>query len=322
MRLARTLRRAVPLAVSACVGAPAWVHAQTFVLRERFEAVGAHVRLGDVAELEGLSAAERTRTAGIVVAEAPRPGQVVLVDRARVLARLPAGWRARGAAAAHVARAVRPIDPQALCEAELVALEPRLAALPRAVARSAQCAVDAPGTVLVPAGSGQPRADVSGVQLVDGPQRASIALPGLDGDVQAVALTLRLTLTAVQWCARAPMAPSDAVRPERFVACSMPVRHERDIAAAGAPLPAGRLRRALHAQEMLRPGDVAGPDDALAGDAVTVRAHQGGFAIEAGGHLLQDARVGDAVRVQIGSAGAPALGHLTGDRLVELENRP
>ena len=102
----------------------------------------------------------------------------------------------------------------------------------------------------------------------------------------------------------------------------MPLRHDRELASAGAALPTGRLRRALHVDEVLRADDAARADDALAGDTVTVRMRSGVFAIETEGRLLRDARVGDAVRVQIGSAQAPVVGRLAGDRLVELENQP
>ena len=322
MRLVPDIRAAAPMLALVCAGAPAWAAAPTVVLHAHAEVALPQVRLGDVADLEGLAADGRARAAAVVVAQAPRPGQAMLLDRARVLARLPVGWRARGVAATTVTRAVQQVDAVSLCEAELAALQPRLDEMPVAVSRSAQCEVDAPTSLLVAAGASTPKADVSSVRLVDGPQRTSIALAGADGGTQAITLTLRLSLVAQRWCAREPIAQSAELSPERFVECRVPVRHERELDVAGAPLPPGRLRRALHADEALRMDDAVLAGDALAGDAVTVRARNGGFAIEAGGHLLQDARVGDAVRVRIGSADAPVVGRLAGPRLVELENQP
>lgn len=308
--------------VAACAQAAAGAAPPAAALRAQAEATGDAVLVGDVAELHGVSARDEQRLSRLVVAAAPRAGQVGRVNRAQLLAALPAGWVAEGAAVARVTRAVQALDGDRLCAAAAAAARARLESYGPSVQRSVDCVVEGGGAIDVPAGAQVLSVDVSRLQLVDGPQRANVDVAIAGRPERAVAVTLKLSLRAQQWCARTPVAAGEVLAAAAFAACLVPVRHPAQLEAAGAPLPAGRLRRALHADDVLAAADVVGSDAALAGDPVVVRLRVAGFELESRGSLVQDARIGDPVRVRISQATQPVIGHLTGERLVELENQP
>ena len=291
-------------------------------LRAQASATSDVVRVGDVAELRGVSAQEVQRLSRRVVAAAPRTGQVVRINRAQLLAALPAGWIAEGAALATVARAVQSLDRARLCGVAVAAVQARFETYGPAVRKAVDCLFEGGESVEVPAGEVSLSADVSHLRLVDGPQRMDVDVGIADHPERAVSVTLKLSLLAQQWCAHAPVAAGEGLAPAAFARCLVPVRHPAEWETAETPLPAGRSRRALHAGDVLSAADVAASDSALAGDAVVVRYRAGGFELESRGLLVQDARVGDPVRVRLGEATQPVVGHLAGERLVELENQP
>ncbi len=316
----RRLLAGVGVAAAVCAHAAGAVPAAE--LRAQAEVAGDAIRVGDVAVLRGVSAQDEQRLARHIVAAAPRVGQVGRVNRAQLLAALPAGWTAEGAAAAKVTRAVQALDGDRLCAAAATAARARLESYGPAVERAVDCVVEGGGAIDVPAGAQVLSVDVSRLQLVDGPQRANVDVAIAGRPERAVAVTLKLSLHAKQWCARIPVAAGEALAPAAFANCFVPVRHPAQLEAAGAPLPVGRLRRALHADDVLAAADVVASDAALAGDPVVVRYRVAGFELESLGALVQDARIGDPVRVRISQATQPVIGHLTGERLVELENQP
>ena len=291
-------------------------------LRAHAEATGDVLEVGDVADLHDVSPDEARRVAHRVVAAAPLAGVVARVNRAQLRAALPAGWGISGAAVAEAVRATQELDAEQLCATALAAAQVRLDALPAALERNVGC-VSGPGRALrVPAGARAISADVSKLAMVDGPQRVDVEVGAPDHAARAVGVTLRLALRAPQWCARAPMAAGESLASAGFARCVVPVRHAAQVDTAGAPLPEGRLRRALHAGDVLAANDVAGDDVALAGDPIVVHYRAGIVELESRGTLLADARVGDQVRVRIGAAAQPAIGRLAGERLVELEEQP
>lgn len=291
-------------------------------LRVQAEVSADTILVGDVAALQGVSAQEGQRLARLALGPAPRTGQVGRVNRAQLLAALPAGWAVEGAAAAKVVRAAQPLDGDRLCAVAVAAAEPRLDSLGPAIHHALDCAADNSRPIDVPQGPLALSADLSHLQLVDGPQRANVDVMVAGRAERSVAVTLKLSLQAQQWCARTPVASGQVLQPSSFDGCLVPVRHPAQLDTAGAPLPAGRMRRALHAGDVLAAADVAGIDTALAGDAVEVRYRVGGFELESRGALLQDARVGDPVRVRLSQATQPVIGHLASGRLVELEDQP
>ena len=291
-------------------------------LRAQAEVPGDTIRVRDVAVLQGGSVQERERVALLAVGPAPRVGQIARINRAQLLAALPAGWLADGAAVAKVTRAVQPLDGDSLCAVAVAAAMARLQAAGPAVRHAVDCEANGGGSIEVPQGALALSADLSRLQLVDGPQRASVDLAVAGRPQRSVAVTLKLSLMAEQWCARTPVAAGQALEASAFARCLVAVRHPAQLDTAGAPLPGGRTRRALRAGDSLSATDVAGEGAALAGDTVDVRYRVAGFELESRGALLQDARVGDPVRVRISQATQPVLGHLTGERLVELEDQP
>ena len=293
----------------------------TITLRAEVTAVGAQITLADLGQLRGVTAAEAQRLLARTIAPAPRPGQTLYINRARVLAALPAGWATEGSAVVKVGRAVQTVEPQVLCDAALAAATQALGPVRPGIEQALEC--NGPREALaVPAGKLQIRADASALQGVDGPQRVSVEMV-VDGKTErTLGVGLRLTLMASQWCALGALAEGSTVAVHSFAACRRPVRHTAQLALSGAALPLGRLRRALRAHEPVLAADVAPPEAALAGDSVTVRYRAGAFDLESQGLLTQDARVGDAVRVQVGHARQPVRGRLTGERFVELESHP
>lgn len=293
------------------------------VLALRAQAVAEResVTVGDVAELSGIEPGEREQLARRIVAAAPRVGQESVIGRFQVLAVLPAGWSGGGAPAVTVRRATQVLGPDALCAAALAAAGPRLDPLGPAIEHAVECRRDAIEPVEVPAGALALRADPAQLRLVDGPQRLDVRVDVGGRGERVVPVALALSLHATQWCARAPLPEGTDLAPDAFAACHVPVRHAAQLATAGATLPTGRLRRALHADELLAAADIAAADAALAGDPVTVRLHSGMFALESRGALVQDARVGDQVRVRVSRAAEPLVGRLTGRGLVELEEQ-
>jgi hypothetical protein len=310
------------LLVSGWAAAEAPASPPSAQLRAQASATSDVVRVGDVAELQGASAQEVQRLLGRVVAAAPRTGQVVRVNRAQLLAALPAGWVAGGAAAATVARAAQSLDVARLCGAAVAAVQARFETAGAAVRRSVDCLLEGAESVEVPAGEVALSVDLSHLRLVDGPQRMDVDVSIAGRPERAVSVPLKLSLLAQQWCAHAPVAAGEAIAPAAFARCLVPVRHPEQWETADAPLPTGRARRALHVGDVLATTDVAAVDSALAGDPVVVRYRAGGFELESRGSLIQDARVGDPVRVRLGEATQPVVGHLAGERLVELENQP
>ena len=317
----RRLLAGAGAAMAVCAQA-AGASAPAAELRAQAEVPGDAIVVGDVADLHGVSAQDERRLASLVLAAAPRAGQVSRINRAQLLAALPAGWIAEGAAVAKVTRAVQALGGDRLCAVAVAAARSRLEAYGPAVKRAVDCVVEGGGAIDVPAGAQALSADLSRLQLVDGPQRANVDVAVGGRPERAVAVTLKLSLLAQQWCARVPVAAGEALEPAAFAGCLVPVRHAAQLETAGAPLPVGRLRRALHADDVLAAADVVGSDGALAGDTVVVRYRVGGFELESRGALAQDARVGDPVRVRISQATQPVIGHLAAERLVELENQP
>lgn len=329
MRVSPLLRPSAPghLLAAAALVAASWAQAAAAArplaeLRVQAEVSGDTILVGDVAALHGASAREGQRLARLALGPAPHAGQVSRVNRAQLLAALPAGWAVDGAAAAKVVRAVQPLDGDRLCAVAVAAASLRLDPLGPAVHHALDCAADNGSPIDLPQGALALSADLSHLQLVDGPQRANVDVTVAGRAERSVAVTLKLSLRAQQWCARTPVASGQVLQPSAFDGCLVAVRHPVQLDTAGAPLPTGRMRRALHAGDVLAAADVASPDTALAGDAVEVRYRVGGFALESRGALLQDARVGDPVRVRISQATQPVIGHLASGRLVELEDQP
>src|SRR5438094_68375 len=83
------------------------------------------------------------------------------------------------------------------------------------------------------------QAEVSDLQLVDGPQRANVDVTVAGRAERSVAVTLKLSLRAQQWCARTPVASGQVLQPSAFDGCLVAVRHPVQLDTAGAPLPTG-----------------------------------------------------------------------------------
>jgi flagella basal body P-ring formation protein FlgA len=311
---------AILAAACAAAGARAAGPQPTIELRAKARAAGATIVLGDIAELRGVADTQRASLARIAIAAAPRPGQQAFIGRAQVANALGAAWALAGAPVVEVERDTQPVSAQTLCDAALAAADRTLPTTRGGITRELDCTEAGLPPVEVPAGHLVLRpAEGTLAEAVDGPRRLGIDIE-VDGRVErTVGVALRVGLLAGRWCARAALAEGEAITAAAFAACRVPVRHASDLATAGAALPQGRLRKALRATQPLAADDVASPEAALAGDAVTVRMHAGAFELESAGTLQQDARVGDRVRVRVGQAAQPVLGRLTSDRLVELE---
>jgi len=300
---------------SACAAAAA-AGTREIVLRDA-AAVGTDtVTLGDVAVL---AAPEAGRLAALPLAPAPRVGQALLLARARVQAALPVGWHVAGAAAVRVERLGQDVAAASLCEVALEGVRARLEAAARGAQAQLACLDARVPPLRVPAGVLALQADTPVFELVDGAQAVRVAVR-IDGRLErAVSVPLRLDLDIARWCAAAPLAEGTALAAESFGRCRRPVRHAQELALDDQPLPPGRLRRALHAGEALAAADVSLPQEALAGDPVTVRVRNGAFELESAGVLVQSARIGARVHVRTGAATAPVVGTLIDRRVVELE---
>jgi flagella basal body P-ring formation protein FlgA len=314
MRARLAVSSSVLLAL-ACAGG-AWAGAREAVLRGTASVAGDKVVVGDVAMLQG---ADADAIAARPVAAAPPVGQVLLLTRAQVRAALPADWHASGAAAVRVERAAQDVAVAQLCEAAIAAARARIASA-APVARAGVTCLDARVPPLrVPAGALALQADAPAFAPVDGAQALRVDVR-IDGRVErSVGVPLRVDLGVARWCAAAPLAEGTPLAAASFARCERPVRHVEDLALGDQPLPAGRLRRALHAGDAIVGADIAAPEEALAGDAVTVRLRDGAFELESTGVLVQSARVGARVHVRTAANAAPVMGTLTDRRVVELE---
>jgi len=291
----------------ACAGA------RELALRGTATVAAGTVTLGDVAVTDDASLVARP------VAPAPRVGQALTLTRAQVLAALPAGWHASGAAAVRVERAAQDVAAAQLCGVALAGAGTRLeAAAPGA--RAAVTCLDARLPPLrVPAGTLAMQADEPSLAIVDGAQALRVEIR-IDGRLErSVGVPLRIDLGVTRWCAAAALAEGTPLAAASFERCDRPVRHAEELAWVRQPLPAGRLRRALRAGDPLADADVSAPEEALAGDAVTVRLRNGAFELESAGVLVQSARIGARVHVRTAASAQPVAGTLTDRRVVELE---
>ena len=290
--------------------------AREIALRDAATVAGDVVTIGDVAARDvALDAA----VAALPVAPAPRVGQRVVLTRAQVQAALPAGWRAVGGATLRVARAAQDVAAAPLCDAALAGARARLDAAAPGARAGVTCLDARVPPLRVPAGALALQPDTPAFAPVDGAQALRVDVR-IDGRLErSVSVPLRVDLAVPRWCASAALPQGSPLAAASFVRCDRPVRRADDLALGGQPLPAGRLQRALHAGEVLVAADVAAPEEALAGDPVTVRLHDGAFELESAGVLVQSARVGARVHVRTAASAAPVVGTLTDRRVVELE---
>ena len=314
MRARLAVSSSALLALLAAGGA--WAGARDVALRGAASVAGDTVTLGDVAALDG---ADAGALAALPVAPAPHVGQPVLLTRAQVQAALPAGWRAIGAATVRVERAAQDVAAAQLCDAALAAARARIAAAAPAARAGVTCLDARVPALRVPAGALALRADAPAFAPVDGALALRVEVR-IDGRVErSVGVPLRVDLGTTRWCAGAPLPEGTPLSAASFVRCERPVRHAEDLALGDQPLPAGRLRRALHAGDALVVADVAAPEEALAGDPVTVRLRDGAFELESAGVLVQSGRIGARVHVRTAAGAPPVVGTLTDRRVVELE---
>ena len=294
-------------------------NAHVVVLRDAAAVADGKVTLGDVADLAAPDSMQADRLAALLVAPAPQVGQVLVLARSQVQAALPAGWRVAGAAAVRVERSTQDIVPARLCEVALAGARARLEAAAPELPAGIACLDDHLPPLRVPAGVLSMHADTPGFALVDGAQGLRVEVR-IDGRLErAVSVPLRLELEVVRWCATAPLPEGTPLDAESFGLCRRPVRHAEELALDQEPLPAGRLRRAMHAGQALASADVSLQQEALAGDQVTVRLRNGAFELESAGVLVQSARVGSRVHVRTRAAAAPVAGTLIDRRVVILE---
>ena len=84
--------------------------------------------------------------------------------------------------------------------------------------------------------------------------------------------------------------------------------------------PQGRLRRALHAGEILRTADLLAADSLQRGDRVTVILAAGGLEMAMPAQVLAPTRVGQRVSVQADGRNAPMVGRLVDLTTVSVNN--
>ena len=305
----------LPLAALLCVG-HARANDHEIALRATASVSADVVTLGDVARLDS------QRDAGLAarpVANAPRVGQVLVLERAQVDAALPAGWHAVGAAVVHVERATQDVAAERLCEEALAGARARLASVAPSAHAGITCLDARLPTLRLPAGALALRTDASAFEPVSGMGVLRVEIL-VSGRLQrSVGVPLRVDLDIGRWCASAALPEGTPLGAASFARCERPVHHARDLALASQPLPEGRLRRALRAGDVLAAADVSAPDEALAGDPVTVRLHGGGIELESAGVLVQSARIGARVHVRTAATATPVVGNLTDRSVVELE---
>lgn len=294
----------------ACAGA------REVALRPAASVAGDRVTLGDVAVLEGADAAG---LAALPVAPAPRVGQVLALARSQVQAALPAGWRAVGVASVRVQRAEQDVAAARLCDVALAGARERLSTAAPGTRADVACLDARVPPLRVPAGALALRADAAVFAVADGAQALRVEVR-IDGRVErGVSVPLRVDLSGTRWCANAALPEGTPLSAASFARCERPVRRADELALSAQPLPAGRLRRALRAGDALVDADVAAPDEALAGDPVTVRLRDGALELESAGVLVQAARIGARVYVRTAASATPVVGTLTDRRVVELE---
>jgi flagella basal body P-ring formation protein FlgA len=298
------------------VAGGAWAGARDVALRATASVTNDTVTVGDVIAADG---ADTGAVAALPIGPAPRVGQPLALTRAQVQAALPAGWRVVGGASVRVERAAQDIAAAPLCDAALAAARARLDAAAPGARASVTCLDAHVPALRVPAGALALQADASAFSPVEGAQALRVDVRIAGRVERSVGVPLRVALSTARWCANAALAEGTPLAAASFARCERPVRHAEDLALGGQPLPAGRLQRALRAGDALVAADVAAPEQALAGDPVTVRLRDGAFELESAGVLVQSARVGARVHVRTAASPAPVVGTLTDRRVVELE---
>jgi hypothetical protein len=319
-----TARRcsAAAIALAAAGAAQAAPAPHALSLRPVATAQGNRIVLEELAVPEPGSVGAFKLVAQWVVGKAPRPGQHMIVSRAQLQAVLGPSWLVRGAAAASVSRASQEITAQRLCQVASEAAELRLNEMGASFQHQVNCRAALSAPIVAPAGNIQLRPDVALWRPSNGLQSMPLDLI-VDGRMERqVRVGLDVRLSAWQWCAVEPEAEGTPLADARLRRCLQVPPGPDKLVAADAPLPAGRLRRALSAGQALVTLDIAAPDAALAGDPVDVHYRNGAFELEAPGELEQDARVGQEVRVRVSQASRPAIGRLVAPHIVELESQP
>ncbi len=303
--------------------APAW--RADLLAHARVE--GRHVRLGDIARLEGSDANRVQAAAMLDLGAAPRFGDELRLDRARVAAWLmraapqlpPIAWG--GADTVRISRAGRSIRAADVCRAaedSVVAT----AAVPASV--HVRAAADCPDEDwAVPAGE-QP--DLRARAPVEGswPARRSAVPVELWSDgryVRTAMVPVRVEIEGTAWVARDDVSPRRTVDRDAFDAV------EIDLAGLAAPpLPvdaafeALRLRRAVLKGQVLTAAHVESQPAVSRGDRVAVHSRVGAISLEASAEALQDGRPGEQVLVRMGGrAGASLLARVVGPNQVQLQ---
>lgn len=291
-------------------------------LRAQALATSHELRLGDLVTVDALPPEQAKQLANVRLGIAPALGQVLEIERGtvqRLAAAAGVGVALDGAPIVKVRREAQQVEAATLCDAALTGLRRHAASQLVGLDFSAEC-VNGLGATEVGSGQLTVQARTSEADILDGRRQVAVEL-GVGGRVErTVRVPVDVSLQAMQWCAKESIAAGESMLASHFSACRRPVRSATQARQAGQPLPAGRLRRALRAGDLLAMADVADVETQMRGDAVSVMYRAGTLAVESRGELSQDARVGDVVRVHL-RTGEWVTGRLAAARQVEIEEQ-
>jgi flagellar basal body P-ring formation protein FlgA len=288
---------------------------------------GRHVRLGDIARLEGADADRVQAAAMLDLGTAPRFGEELRLDRSRVAAWLvraapqlpPMAWG--GADTVRISRAGRSIRAADVCRAAEDSVVATVAVPASTRVRAAADCPDKDWTV--PVGE---QTDLRARAPVDGawPVRRIAVQVELWSDgryVRTAMVPVRVQVLGTAWVARNDISPRRTVDRDAFDAV------EIDLAGLAAPplaldatFEALRLRRAVLKGQVLTNAHVESQPAVSRGKRVTVRSRAGAISLEAPAEALQDGRPGEHVLVRMGGhAGASLLARVVGPNQVQLQ---
>ncbi|OWQ46391.1 flagella basal body P-ring formation protein FlgA [Roseateles noduli] len=308
-------------------------------LRSRADVDGPRVHLGDIVRLQGEDAAAIRAAESLDLGAAPRLGDVLRLERARVDAwlrraapRVPAlAWD--GAEAVSISRAGQLVPADEVCRAAGDALAAALARPDLTVRTSVECPGAAEGRPRLEGGESDgwlvPRSrqlDLKARPDVDGgwPARR-VAVPvelWTDGrHARTVTVPVKVELLGRAWVARDDVAARQTLTGDALDAVELDLAGQPTApVATDAALDRLRLRRPLLKGQVLTAAHVETLPAVLRGQQVTVRSRAGAISLETIGEALQDGVPGKPVLIRMGSrAGGPLLARVVGPNQVQLQ---
>lgn len=319
-------------------------------LRPAVEAPHADVTLGEVANMTSRSLPLLQQLMALPIGQLPRNGDAVQLDRQAVrqwvrvrfgLAPEQMAWS--GPALATVRLAMTRVTGDQLAE---VARTRLVAGLQASGLRAEVAAVQVPRDVMVPGGQVtlSPRSAPPVLASAWASQRGDTAPPRrqtvwvdlwVDGRfARAVAVAFEVDLYGPGYVAVRDLAAGQTVAVGRTDSDALALRDVNWSAGATRPVPAARgameetgskaegqamrLRHPMNAGQTLTRADVEPQPSVVRGNFATLRTQQGAIALESRVEVLQDAALGQAVRVKLPSASTSIVARVTGAGNVEV----